>query len=172
MIDTRLRLARPAKIKRSPARDLSALTTAVTQTAVENLFTEASPNTYAEFAATARKAVEMHAPLIVKPSRSKPWEDAEITKLRTQVKEAKQKLVSKPNKDMQKSYNDASLELAEAYSSKQAIFYSRVAKEVEDASVEGKTKAAYKAINRLTGRKSRPACCIEADSPADRVKVL
>ena len=172
MIDTRLRLARPAKAKRNPARDLSALTTAVTQTAVENLFTEASPNTYAEFAATARKAVEMHAPLIVKPSRSKPWEDAEITKLRTQVKEAKQKLVSKPNKDMQKSYNDASLELAEAYSSKQAIFYSRVAKEVEDASVEGKTKAAYKAINRLTGRKSRPACGVEADSPADRVKVL
>ena len=68
--------------------------------------------------------------------------------------------------------HDASLELAEAYSSKQAIFYSGIAKEVEDASDEGKTKAAYNAINRLTGRKSRPACGVEADSPADRVKVL
>ena len=43
---------------------------------------------------------------------------------------------------------------------------------MERASDEGKSKAAFSAINRLTGRKAKTPCGVEADSPADRVKVL
>jgi hypothetical protein len=62
--------------------------------------------------------------------------------------------------------------LPKPYVDKQARYYAEVAMEVECASDEGKSKAAFNAINRLTGCKARTPCGVEADSPADRVKVL
>ena len=45
-------------------------------------------------------------------------------------------------------------------------------KEVEELSDEGKAKKPYNTMDRIRGRKSRPACGIEADSLADRVNIL
>ena len=58
------------------------------------------------------------------------------------------------------------------YVEKQTQYSAGIAEKVESASSEGKSKAAFRAINQLTGRKSRAPCGVETDSPADRVKFL
>ena len=140
--------------------------------AVARVMEEAAPGSYPEFSAAARRAVELHAPMIVKPPRNKPWEDDEVIEKRKHVEEARQSLRSKPSEESRKHLANVTKALANMHVEKQTQFYAGIAEEVESASDEGKSKAAFNAINRLTGRKARAPCGVEADSPADRVKVL
>ena len=154
-------------------RNLAALIeSAEAKTAVARVIEEASPGSYPEFAAAARRAVELHAPLIEKPIRSKPWEDGEVSEKRKEIEMARQRLRSKPGDESRQHLANAAKALADMYVDKPALYYAEVATDVERASDEGKSKAAFSAINRLTGRKAKTPCGVEADSPADRVKVL
>ena len=57
------------------------------------------------------------------------------------------------------------------YVDKEGVFYSSMASEVEQASKDGKHSAAWKVIDRMTGRKSRQACSIAADSQQERLRL-
>ena len=103
---------------------------------------------------------------------SKPWEEDDISKKRKQVEEARQSLRSNPSHVTRHHLANASKALADMYVEKQTQFYAGIAEKVESASSEGKSKAAFRAINQLTGRKSRVPCGVESDSPADREKIL
>ena len=74
-------------------RNLAALIeSAEAEAAVARVMEEAAPGSYPEFAASARRAVELHAPLTGKPIRSKPWEDEEVSEKRRQIEIARQSL--------------------------------------------------------------------------------
>ena len=88
------------------------------------------------------------------------------------MEEARKHFKASPTELTQKSLANASKTLADLYTEKQTLHYAEIAKVVESTAEEGKTKAAFQAINKLTGRKSRTPCGKEAESPEDRVKTL
>ena len=140
-------------------RNLAALVeTEEVKASVARVIEETAPGAYSKFATAARQAVELHAPLIEKPLHSKPWEDDEISEKRKQVEEARQSLRANPSRVSRHHLANASKALADMYVEKQTQYYAGIAEKVESASSEGKSKAAFRAINQLTSRKSCAPC--------------
>jgi hypothetical protein len=116
IVDTRLHLARPAPVNRTPMHNLAALIESAEAEAAEaRVMEEAAPGSYPEFTAAARRAVELHVPLIEKSTRSKPWEDGEVSEKRKHIEIARQSLRSKPGDEPRQHLADAAKALADMY---------------------------------------------------------
>ena len=66
---------------------------------------------------------------------------------------------------------EASRSLAQLHVDEEEFFYASMVSEVEQASKDGKHSVAWKVIDRMTGRKSRQACTIAANSQQERLSL-
>ena len=161
-----MKLAAPKKANRVPSLDYACLTDAQTAELVESDICTAIGHTpsYTQFVAAAATACENHLPVKRQFARSRPWLDSDIIAARKRVLEAKRTSKEARTDDSRKQTVDATRSLAQLYTDKEEAFYASMASEVEQASKDGKHSAAWRVIDRMTGRKRRQTCSIAADT--------
>ena len=166
-----MKLATPKKTNRVPSLDYARLKEAPIAELVESDVCAATGDTpsYELFVAAAKTACETHLPVKPRFVRSKPWLDTDIITARDLVAEAQRTYKEVRSDDSRQKMADATKSLAQLYVDKEEVFYASMASEVEQASKDGKHSAAWKVIDRMTGRKCRQVCSIAADSQQDRL---
>ena len=168
-----MKLATSKKANRVPSLDYARLKEAHTAELVETDICAATGDTpsYEQFVVAAKTACEKHLPVKPRFVPSKPWLDTDIIAARNLVAEARRSFKEAKSGDSRRKIADATKSLAQLYADKEEVFYSSMASEMEQASKDGKHSAAWKVIDRMTGRKSRQACSIAADSQQERLRL-
>ena len=165
-----MKLATPKKANRVPSLDYARLKEAHTAELVETDVCAATGDTpsYEQFLFAAETACEKHLPVKPRFVRSKPWLDTDIIAARNLVAEARRTFKEAKSGDSRQKIAD---EIPGTTVCRQRGGFLFKYSEVEQASKDGKHSAAWKVINRMTGRKSRQACSIAADSQQERLRL-
>ena len=127
--------------------------------------------TYEKVANTARTVAEL-TPKIKHTKRDKPWLDNDIVEARKNLDAARQHLKTDYNTASKRITVECDKKLSELYTQKQENYYNSITENIELTSHENKDKEAFKAINHLTGRKTRAPCEVTGNSPEERTQKI
>ena len=126
---------------------------------------------YEKFTNTAR-TVSGLTPKIQQTKRGKPWLENDIVEARKNLDAAREHLRTDYNTASKRIAAEYAKKLSELYTQKKENYHNSITENIELTFHENNAKEVFKAINNLTGRKTRTPCGVTGNSPEERTQKL
>ena len=124
---------------------------------------------YTSFVDSVATAAEKCIPPVAQSKKRVPWEDTAVKSARAHLASAKAAHRRYRTHATRDAMNAASKALARQYSTSQMKYIEGQLENIQAADESRKPSEVWKAINNLSGRKSKASVKIKAKSPADRL---
>ena len=134
-----------------------------------SLRNSSEPSQYSSFVTSSANAIAKFLPIIKKAKKNTPWTDADINSQRISSTQRRCQFLKDKSESNQVAMSTSLLELSELYKKKHSDFINNCCKTIEGLHGAHQSSTAWKLIDTLTGRKSRPEGLISANSSADRL---
>ena len=143
----------------------------VTESFKSSLHNSTDPLLYTNFVISSANAVSKFLPPINRKNKRSPWTNNDITSLRNDTVRKRYQFLNDKTDLNRLAMTASFLELSELYKRKHVDYIDECCKSLEGLKGDHQSNAAWKLIDTLTGRKSRPEGVITADSPSDRIGI-
>ena len=123
---------------------------------------------YSLFSGLVKEAIVKYVPDKEKFIKQKPWEDENITKMRSVLQQGKFKFQHCRTPENKQIAATSAKILSDLYILKENQYYTNLSEELMKLSGDNQHAAAWKHIDKISGRKARTKYVINADSEEER----
>jgi hypothetical protein len=126
---------------------------------------------YSTLASSIREAVKRNVPNIVRVKKSEPWMDSDVCEVRERYHSARLVFKSRRTNENRQVMANLAKELSDLYVLKQQRYLNNIASDIMNLTGDHRSKAAWRQINFLSGRKCRMSGLIAAEDANERLKL-